>query len=421
MKKIFIESYGCSSSLADAEIIAGLLREAGFQIVKKLEDSNLNIIVTCTVKLPTEQKMIYKIKQLTKLKKPLIVAGCMPKVQRKIIEETNPKASLIGPDSIEEIAGIVSSVLNGKRIIFLKDLRRPKLCLPRISKNKLIRIVEIATGCDGSCRYCIVRLAKGKLFSYPTNLIVTEIKQAVKDGAKEMWITSQDCGAYNYNEHKLPELLNEICGIKGNFLVRIGMMNPNYVVNFLDELIEAYGKEKIFKFLHLPVQSGSDKILKLMGRKYNVRDFLKIVRKFKKEFPRLFLSTDIIVGFPGETESDFKKTVELIKKMKPDIVNISKFGLRTGTEAAKMQQLDKKIVNERSSILSNLVRKIELESNRKWIGWKGKVLVDEKIRNGFLGKNFAYKPVIIKTKKNILGKFFDVEIIDVTHNCLTTK
>lgn len=402
-------------------MMAGILKQNGYKIVDDLKKSDLNIVVTCTVKKPTENRMIYRITKLTKTKKPMIVAGCMAKVQRKLIERFAPNASLLGPDSIQKIADVTRVTLEGKRIVELKDSREPKLCLPRISKNPVVHITEISTGCDSACAYCIVRLIKGKLSSYPIDLIVKDVSDAIKSGSKEVWITSQDNAAYRYKNHRFPDVLKKICEIDGNFFVRVGMMNPQHVKLILDDLFDAYRSEKVFKFLHVPVQSGSDNILKLMKRGYRVKDFVDVVKKFRKSFPQLALSTDIIVGYPNETEKDFQKTVELVKKMEFDVVNISKFGAREGTESARMGRLDENVVNERSRILHTLSKNLSLERNKKWIGSKCEIIVDEKLVGAFAGRNFAYKPVFVETKKNILGKFVDVEIIGATKNSLVGK
>lgn len=361
--KIFIETYGCPSNKADSEIMVGLLKESGFDITDSPEKSDINIINTCVVKTPTEQRMIHRIRKLTELGKPLVIAGCMPKTEKRIIERINPKASLLGPDSIEKIVDVAYATMQGKKVVFLEDLRRPKVCLPRIRKNPKIGIVEISSGCLSNCSYCIVKFARGRLHSYPVEKIVDEVKRAIKDGCTEIWLTSQDNGCYGLDiGNSLPELLNEVCKVDGDFTIRVGMMNPTHVKQITDELIDAYKDKKILKFLHLPVQSGSNKILKSMKRGYTVEDFLHIVKKFRKEFPGIRLVTDIIVGFPGETEYDFKKTIELIKKIKPNKVNISKFMPRPGTEAEKMKQLDVKTIKKRSVLLANLVKRIKRAS-----------------------------------------------------------
>jgi MiaB-like tRNA modifying enzyme len=419
--KIYSEVYGCSANVADYEIALGLLKKAGFELVNNKEESNLNIIFTCTVKQPSTNRMIHKIRELTKLNKPLIVAGCMPKTDYKIIEKINPKASMLGPDSIEKIVNVACATIEGKKIVFLKNLRKPKLCLPRVRKNSVIGIVPISTGCLSNCSYCSVKFARGKLFSYPVKMIVEEANQAINNGCRELYITSQDNGCYGKDiNSSLPELLNKICEVEGKFFIRVGMVNPLHIKQILNELIDVYRNEKIFKFLHLPVESGSDNILELMNRGYKVKDFISIVEKFRKKFPLLTLSTDVIVGFPEETERDFNKTLELIEKTKPDIVNISKFGSRPRTEAAKMRQLDRKIINKRSIILTKLVKKTCFENNKKWLGWEGDCLVDEKgiKENTWIGRNFAYKPIVIRSKKNLLGKFISVKITNATFHTL---
>jgi MiaB-like tRNA modifying enzyme len=246
------------------------------------------------------------------------------------------------------------------------------------------------------------------------------VRQAIKNGCKELWVTSQDNGCYGRDiGANLPQLLNEIVKIKEKFFVRVGMMNPLHVKPILDDLINAYKNQKIFKFLHLPVESGSDKILKDMRRGYRVKDFKEIVEKFRRELIQLTLSTDIIVGYPTEKEADFQKTLNLIKEIKPDIVNISKFGPRTKTEAAKLKQLSPKIVKERSKKLFEIVRGISMKNNKKWLGWEGEVLVDEIGKeNSYMARNFAYKPIVIKNKEEILGNFVKVKIIETKSNYL---
>jgi MiaB-like tRNA modifying enzyme len=418
MRKVFATVFGCPSNVADYEIALGLLKNSGFEIAKNLEEADLNIIFTCVVKEQTFQKMIFKIKEFTKLKKPLIVAGCMAKTDSKLIEKINPKASILTPDNVEKIVDVANSTLNGQKVLVLEDLKKPKLNLPRCRANPFIGIIQIARGCLLNCSYCYEPYRK-KLFSYPLNEVVEEIKRTIENGCKEIWISSLDNGCYGFDfGANLADLLEEVCKLRGKFFVRVGMMNPLHIKKFLRELIEVYQNEKIFKFAHIPVQSGSDKILKLMRRGYRARDFIRIVEKFRKEVPYLTISTDIIVGFPSESEKDFKLTTRLIEKVRPDIINISKFMARAGTEAAKMEQLDRETIDKRSSFLSDLAKKISLENNKRWIGWEGEIFVDEKGKNSTLvGRNFAYKPVVIKGKA-LIGKFLNVKIFNATSTCL---
>jgi len=418
--KVYMETYGCASNKADSEIIAGILEKEGFEFVRDPRKADLIIINTCIVKTPTEHRMIHRIKELSALNKPMIVAGCMPKAERKLVEKLNPRASMIGPDSIREIAHVARETMKGKKVIALEDSRTPKLGLPRKRENEVIGIVPIAIGCMSECSYCITKLARGRLFSYPEDLIIAEIQNLLKEGCKEIWLTSQDCGAYGIDMNtSLPNLLEKVCEVQGKFVVRVGMMNPMFVRRWADRLAEIYENEKIFKFLHLPLQSGSDRVLKLMKRGYKVEDFLKIVKTFKKRIEEITLSTDIIVGFPGETEADFRKTLKVIQQIKPDVVNISKFGPRPYTEASKIAQLPKDVVKERSRKLHELVEQIKIERNEKWVGRSCMCIVDEVGKKGtMVARNMSYKPIVLKASKRLLGKFVEVRIEDAGKNYL---
>ena len=414
MVKVYIQTYGCSANLNDAEIMAGLLEKSGFLIVTIPEIADIIIVNTCIVKSKTQTKMYKVIRDLAKKypHKKLIIAGCLPQVK---LELPVNNVSLIGPHNIKDIVKVVDSSIKGKNIELIDKDKQVKLMLPKISKNPVVNIVQILEGCNGNCSYCIVKQAKPVLFSFPEELILKEVKAGLKSNAKEVWITSQDNAAYgleNNKNSKLPELLKSIDKIQGKFLVRVGMMNPNNIIPVLDELINSYKSEKIFKFLHIPVQSGNDEILELMNRKYKVKDFKKIVNEFRKQIPEITISTDIICGFPSETEQQFTDSLSLIKEIKPDVLNISRFGARPGTLAEKMpKQVHGSTTKERSTKLTNLFNKIALEKNRSWIGWKGTILFDEIGKNNTLiGRNFAYKPVVVKADNNLLGKFVNVEI-----------
>ncbi len=420
MEKVYFESYGCPSNFADEEFMKGLLKNAGFEITNDFKEADLIVLNTCNVKGPTSNRMLYRISFFTKLSKPLIIAGCMPKTEREKIERINSKASLLGPNSIFKIVEAAKVTLKGKKFVFLEDIKKAKLGLPRVRRNRIISIVPISSGCLCRCSFCIVRFARGRLFSYKPSLIIDEIKKSINEGCREIWLTSQDNGCYGFDINtNLAKLLEMVAKLEGKFFVRVGMMNPTFVKIFVEELVESYESEKIFKFIHLPVQSGSDKVLRDMRRGYKVIDFLEIVRKFRKKFPKITLSTDIIVGYPTESEKDFKKTINLLKKIKPDIVNLSKFEARPLTEAAKLKQLDKKVVKRRSKIIHELCRELFLEKNRKWIGWEGEVIIDERGKDkSWIGRNFAYKPIVVKSQKNLFGKFVRVRVIDARSNFL---
>lgn len=421
--EVYVETYGCAFAQAESEMIKGILARAGASMVSSPEIAQVIIIVTCHVKEATEKKILYRIKNLGEEfpEKALIVYGCLAQAYPEKVYEANPGASLVGNFNIDKIPEAVKKALEGKRVEFLEEKASIKLGLPRIKKNKVIGIVPIAEGCLGNCSYCSTKFSRGNIFSYPKQAIIKEICSLLKSGAKEIWVTAQDTGAYGIDiGSNLPELLNEISKIPGKFFVRVGMLNPLHVKKYLSELIEAFESEKIYKFLHIPVQSGSDKILNLMNRGYSVKKFVEIVEKFRERFEFIQIWTDIIVGFPEESEEDFEKTKELIKEIKPDWVNVSRFSSRSYTKASKMKQIPSEVKKERSKELSELVRKIVEKVNEKWKGWEGIVLVSEKGKNGVIARNFAYKPIVIKTGENILGKFVNVKVYK-TKNVLFGK
>jgi MiaB/RimO family radical SAM methylthiotransferase len=214
----------------------------------------------------------------------------------------------------------------------------------------------------------------------------------------------------------LAELLCALCNVEGNFKIRVGMMTPNMVLDILEDLTQAFKNNKVFKFVHLPVQSGDNRILKSMRRFYSVADFKRIVSTFREKFPALTLATDIICGFPGEDKEAFRKTLQLIRDFKPDIVNVSKFFARPGTAAAEMpNSISPLEIKRRSSIAAELARAIALERNQRWMGWSGEILVDEvgKFSGSWVGRNFAYKPIIVKSADNLLGKIVKVKVAKV--------
>ena len=362
-KFIYFETYGCVANQNNTEIMKGLCLANGLEITNNPEIADILVINTCVVKGRTEKKIERRISDLKEKypKKPIIVAGCMPEVRSNKLRE--PNLYLLGTHHIKDLPKLIRKIYTGryKEEEFLSFRYEEKLLQPKIPAKKGIGIIQISEGCLGNCSFCLTRLAKHSLFSYSQDKIIENIKRDLKAGAKEIWLTSQDNASYGLDRGKreLPELLRKILELKGNFKVRIGMMNPNNVLPILSQLIEIYKHEKIKPFLHLPLQSGSDLVLKRMNRKYKVKDFLFIVENFRKSVPNFILWTDIIVGFPGETESDFNKTIEIIKKIKPDFINCSRFWPMKGTPAANLKQLPVKVVKERVKKLMEVYRKLK--------------------------------------------------------------
>jgi MiaB-like tRNA modifying enzyme len=295
------------------------------------------------------------------------------------------------------------------------------LGLPKIRLNPTVGIVEIAGGCMSNCTFCETKLSKGDLRSYRIGDIVRQVRTEIKEGCKEIWLTSTDNGCYGFDiKSDLPTLIESVSEIPNEFKIRVGMMNPMYMPKIRDGLLKSFQNSKVFKFLHVPVQSGSDKVLNGMKRGHTAKTFRDAVDKFRTNFSKFTISTDIIVGFPSETEDDFQKTIDLLNTTQPDIVNLSRYSKRPGTEAAKSKQVDVSEVKRRSKIIFDLINEISYENNKKWIGWKGQVLIDEKSEDGIKGRNFAYKPIFVKEKVEI-GQNHRVEIIDSTNHILIGK
>ena len=419
MAKIFVEAYGCSASFADSEMISGLIVNGGHTLATDSSESDLNLIVTCSVKDTTANKMMHRIKSLKT--KPLIVAGCLPKAEQSNVEKFTENASLLGPNSLGKTLDVINSTLSGKKQIALEDSDLSKVGLPKVRLNSAVGIVEIASGCMSECTFCQTKLAKGDLSSYRLGDIVRQVKTEIKEGCKEVWLTSTDNGCYGFDiGTDLPTLVNAVSEIPKDFMIRIGMMNPMYMSRIKQELVESYDNEKVFKFLHIPVQSGSNKVLNDMKRGHTSETFREIVKKTKDRFENFTISTDIIVGFPSETEEDFQKTLALLDETKPDVVNLSKYSARPGTDAAELKQIDAAEIKRRSKIIFEQINKISMESNKKWIGWKGKVLFDENTEEGIKGRNYAYKPISVQEKVNI-GDSHIVEITDATRKRLIGK
>lgn len=425
--KVWVEAYGCSASMADSEMISGLLKGAGYEIASKQSEGALNLIVTCSVKDTTEHRMVSRIKAMSKSGKPLVVAGCLPKADRAKVESLNSLASLLGPHSIEKAVDVVGSALAGGRLVALEDSVADKVNIPRVRLNPLVSIVEIASGCMSECTFCQTKIAKGWLRSYRIGDIMRQIKADINAGCKEVWLASTDNGCYGKDMGTdLVELLRACCSIEGDFKIRLGMMNPMYVPDMLDRMVDVfYENEKLFRFLHIPVESGSDRVLRKMKRGHTTKTFLDAVQAFRSKIPEMTISTDVIVGFPSETEDDFKETLDLVERAEPDIVNISRYSARPGTEAAKWKgmRVSSQVAKERSERLHVLAKKVAKKRNSLWQGWQGEIIIDE-MGKVVQGRNYAYKPVVVLSSnlgKVSLGDRKRVQVYDFSNFSLKAR
>jgi threonylcarbamoyladenosine tRNA methylthiotransferase CDKAL1 len=417
--QVFVRSFGCSANTADSEVLAGCLKDAGFTLVNSESKADIVIYNSCAVKGPTENRIIDALKRIPKSKK-VIVAGCLPLISLERLDREVRLDAVVGPAAGREIVNVVNRVLRGETVTQLEGAltSMPHLDLPRTPMNPVVSVVPINYGCLGSCAYCCVVHARGHLRSYGIKEVVERVKHDVSGGAKEFWVTSQDTACYGRDKGtNLAALLEAITSLEGNFRVRVGMMTPNLVTPFLTQLIEAFRNEKMFKFVHLPVQSGDNEVLRRMRRFYTAEEFKETVAAFRKALPRVTVSTDIICGFPGETMEAFQNTLNLITHVRPDIVNVSKFFARPKTAAWEMRSeaVDKAEIKRRSTEAAKSAKQISLTQNLLWMDWMGEILVDEKgkVEGTWVGRNFAYKPIALKSSTDLLGKTLNVKVSKV--------
>lgn len=405
--KFYIETYGCTANQGDSKKIEALLERKGHKKVENESDADTIVINTCIVTKRTELNVLKRIRKASESKN-IIVAGCLPAAQPNLISMLT--------DSKNLIETITPNFLDDE---FDYDL------------DGVIGTVNISNGCVGDCSYCIVKRARGDLVSYSPNDILGAFKGLLKKGAKEIRMTAQDCSAYgldtNVNTNKnninlrLPDLIKDVTSIKGDFQVRIGMMNPDTIRDIQNELIDAFNHPKVFKFLHVPVQSGSNRILQLMNRNYEVSDFLKVINGFRNKLSDITLSTDFIIGFPSETEDDFNRSLDLLRKIKAEKVNITRFSPRPYTKASELKDLLDRTKKERSRVFTSVYQEIALELNRKWEGRILDVVVTEcGKKGGVVSRDSTYKNIVIQEDISI-GERCQIKVIEAKSSYLLGK
>ena len=412
MANVFIKTQGCSHNFSDSEHMAGVLQRAGHTLVSSEDDAELVLFNTCTVKTPTEHAFFRDLKAMQAKNKKIVIGGCIPQADPSRFQGF----SVIGTRQLDHVAELVEQTMDGEAVQLLQRTEKPSLLAPVVRRNSLVETIPISLGCLSACSFCKTKLARGHLSSYAPELIIDRVRRATSEGVKEVWLTSQDTGCYGFDSGTtVAGLLKELCKIEKDFMIRLGMGNPNHFMTFTDELIEEYLHDKVYTFLHIPVQAGNNDVLDAMKRGYTVEDFISVVEKFRGALPHVTIGTDVICGFPGETSEQFDDTLRLIESVRPDVINISRFWPREGTAAARMgNHLHGHEVKRRSRAMTELCERVSFENNRKWIGWKGRVFINDKGKNGTLvGRNHAYKPVVIHDSVE-LGQWADVRIVDAT-------
>lgn len=384
-------------------------------VVPDVSQSDIVVINSCGVIGRTERKILKRVKTLKGMGKEVIMTGCLPAINPVAVRKAG--VDLIAPIGDTQVL----NELIARHVDQVGDMGKHDMEKFPLDGKNCIEVVKIASGCRGGCSYCATKNARGELRSRSIDSIVREVESALGAGKREIRLTAQDSAAYGMdNGASLPRLLRVISGISGEFRVRVGMMNPHSVQVILDDLVDAYDDEVIYKFLHLPLQSGDDEVLRNMNRGYTVEDFVRIVSAFRDRFDNITLSTDVIVGYPTETEESFRRSYDVIKEIKPDIVNITRFSARPGTKAYKLKDMLDRVKKERSRKMTNLHGSIGREINQKLIGKELKVLVTEPGKNGTLmGRTESYKTVVLRRGR--VGEFKWVRIRDATSSYLVAE
>ena len=426
-KTYFIKTYGCQMNVHDSENIKAILEQMGFKEVSSMDQADLVLLNTCAIRENAHNKVFGMIGRLKHMKeeKPNIITGscgCMAQeevVVNEILDKYRFLDIVFGTHNINELPMILAKAMHQNKIeVDVKTIEGDIIeNMPVKRDSKYKAWVNIMYGCDKFCTYCIVPYTRGKQRSRRFEDIINEVESLKKDGYKEVTLLGQNVNAYGKDlglDYDMSDLLE---GVANTGIERVRFVT-SHPWDFTDKMIEVIGKyPNIMPYIHLPLQSGSDRILKLMGRKYTKESYLELFDKIKKTVPNASITTDIIVGFPGETEEDFLETLDVVNRCKYDSAFTFIFSPREGTPAAKMKDdTPLSVKEERLHRLNEAVNKYALEANRKYLGKVVSVLlenVSEKDEGMLAGYTDTMKLVNVKAPKDMLGKIVDVKITDV--------
>lgn len=419
IQKIWIRTWGCSHNNSDGEYMAGQLAAYGYKITDNSAEADLWLLNSCTVKNPAEDHFRNSIKKAQEANKKVVVAGCVPQAQPR--QDYLKGLSIIGVQQIDRVVEVVEETIKGHSVRLLgqkkdngKRLGGARLDLPKIRKNPLIEIISINTGCLNACTYCKTKHARGDLASYPIEELVDRAKQSFQEGVCEIWLTSEDTGAYGRDiGTDLPTLLWKLVeAIPEGSMLRLGMTNPPYILEHLEEMAKILNHPRVYAFLHIPVQSASDSVLMDMRREYCVADFRRVVDFLKEKVPGITIATDIICGFPGETDEDFQETMKLVEQYKFPSLFINQFYPRPGTPAAKMHQVPAAVKKQRTKDLSRLFHSYNPYDHK--VGERQRVLVTEESfdSNYYVAHNPFYEQVLVPKDPVLMGKMVEVNIYE---------
>ena len=424
--KYYILTMGCSLNENDSEKICGMLEEMGYQKTENQNNADIIIFNTCCIRENAEDKLFGKLGEVKKVHEDrgtiIAIGGCMMQ-EKHILEKLNksyPYVDIIfGTHTLHKLPEDIFNILeNNTKIEDILDIDgKIYENLPIKRTDSVKAQVTIMYGCNNFCSYCIVPYVRGRERSRKPEDILNEIKDLAKNGYKEIMLLGQNVNSYNGGEnYNFANLLKDINEINGIEIIRFISPHPK---DFTDDVIEAIANSsKVSKCIHLPLQSGSTNVLKSMNRKYTKEQYLELVDKMKRKIPDLSLTTDIIVGFPGETEEDFEDTLDVVKKVGFEQVFMFIYSRRRGTVADEMKnQIPENIKHKRFDRLKELVEKQIEENNDKYVGTIQKILIDGKSKNNenkLSGRTTSNKVVIIDANESYINKSINVKIVE---NC----
>lgn len=432
-KKLFVETYGCQMNVADSEVVASIMEMDGYGVTYDINDADAVFINTCSIRDNAEHRVLGRLKQLNamrKYNKNLIIGiiGCMAeRVKDKLFEEGAD--IVVGPDAYMDLPNLVGLAEKGEKAINVElstSETYADVVPTRLGKNKISGFVSIMRGCNNFCSYCIVPYTRGRERSRQPESIKGEIEDLQKRGFKEVTLLGQNVNSYNYrsdscNELSFPGLLNYIAGNFPKMRIRFTTSHPK---DMSDETLLVMSKhQNICRHIHLPLQSGSSKILKLMNRKYDREWYLERIEAIKRILPDCGLSTDVFCGFHSETEEDHKQTLELMRWAGYDSAFMFKYSERPGTYASKHLEdnVPEEIKGRRLQEIINLQNQLSYESNQRDIGKVFKVLVEgtsKKSKDELYGRTSQNKVVVFPKKKYNTGDLVNVTIKKATQATL---
>ena len=412
----------------DSNRILDLTKKINYAVTKNINEADCYILNTCHIREKATDKVYHDIGRLKKefknQKKPIVlIAGCVAQAEGDvIIKKEKYIDAVIGPQSYHKINNIILNLEKKSKKINFTDFdvieKFDNLNSINNSCNKISSFLTIQEGCDKFCKFCVVPYTRGAEYSRSIKELVIEAKQLVKNGSSEITLLGQNVNAYNFKSKKLSDLIFEVSQIKDLKRIRYTTSHPR---DFSEDLIQVHKYcEKLMPLIHLPVQSGSNKILKNMNRKHTIEEYLEIIKKLKNIKPNVKFSSDFIIGYPGETEDDFKKTIELMKEVK--FINSYSFlySARPGTPAFNLDKIDENIAKERLFLFQNLSKKIKTEYRETLLSKTLTVLFENetKEKNKYFGRDEYFNSVIVESNENLVSKIKKIKIIKINQNTL---